>query len=222
MGSRVLAVRGLRGHAVSGRGFNLFKPLRRHFRATATPLPCRGLRIPQLSDPQAVLPAMNEPRAGRAPDLLGPRLGGDAVSGRGFNLFELLRRHFPVCGRREGQGRGGGGRSPDDARAWPASQFRAWIERFQRVAAPFAGDSRDTRRTIGAGGAFEARGFQPRDGHFRARIERFQSLAAPFAGGGAMRGLDRTLGRRRSGASFSLVRRPQARSARPRLPDREK
>jgi len=31
---QILWVRGFRGHTISGRGFNLFKPLRRHFRAT--------------------------------------------------------------------------------------------------------------------------------------------------------------------------------------------
>jgi hypothetical protein len=30
----MLWLRGLRAHTISGRGFNLFKPLRRHFRAT--------------------------------------------------------------------------------------------------------------------------------------------------------------------------------------------
>ena len=31
---QILWVRGFRDHTISGRGFNLFKPLRRHFRAT--------------------------------------------------------------------------------------------------------------------------------------------------------------------------------------------
>jgi hypothetical protein len=31
---QILWVRGFRAHTISGRGFNLFKPLRRHFRAT--------------------------------------------------------------------------------------------------------------------------------------------------------------------------------------------
>jgi hypothetical protein len=34
-GYQILWVRGFRAHTISGRGFNLFKPLRRHFRATA-------------------------------------------------------------------------------------------------------------------------------------------------------------------------------------------
>jgi hypothetical protein len=33
----MLWVRGFRDHTISGRGFNLFKPLRRHFRATQVP-----------------------------------------------------------------------------------------------------------------------------------------------------------------------------------------
>src|SRR5277367_2890518 len=33
-GYQILWVRGVRAHTISGRGFNLFKPLRRHFRAT--------------------------------------------------------------------------------------------------------------------------------------------------------------------------------------------
>jgi hypothetical protein len=31
---QILGVRRFRGHTISGRGFNLFKPLRRHLRAT--------------------------------------------------------------------------------------------------------------------------------------------------------------------------------------------
>ena len=78
--------------------------------------------------------------------------------GAGYRSFPALGA--PFRGLRAARGTGARRRrsKPGRCAAWPASLFRAWIERFQRVAAPFAGDSRDTRRTIGAGGAFEARG----------------------------------------------------------------
>ena len=73
--------------AISGRGFNPFNRLRRHFRPNSRP---------------ACPPAIEDGRA------CGRRAWRGAVSGRGFNLFNRLRRHFrPSCaGRRNREGRG--------------------------------------------------------------------------------------------------------------------
>jgi hypothetical protein len=48
---QMLWVRGFRGHTICGRGFNLFKPLRRHFRAV----------LPSAS--RAAIPANETPRS---------------------------------------------------------------------------------------------------------------------------------------------------------------
>src|SRR5277367_6967330 len=57
----ILWLRGFRDHTISRRGFNLFKPLRRHFRATPF-LP---------SGPRAAIPTSETPRVQKIGDGLG-------------------------------------------------------------------------------------------------------------------------------------------------------
>jgi hypothetical protein len=68
----ILWVRGFRGHTISGRGFNLFKPLQRHFRATPS-LPSGHSRT--------AIPAMETPQPGEiAEGLRRSEAGGAAAS----------------------------------------------------------------------------------------------------------------------------------------------
>ena len=103
-GRRILGAGGDRGRAISGRGFNHFNLLRRHFRATGdgaaqTCAPC----VPFV--PSAMRREATE-TFGRWSwrfqyQILGVQgCGAHTISGREFNLFKPLRHHFrasPLC-----------------------------------------------------------------------------------------------------------------------------
>ena len=77
-------VNGFRGHTISGRGINPFKPLRRLFRADARAArSLSGRNCRKLARGGSQLQSL---------ELNGFR--GHAVSGRGINPFKPLRRHF--------------------------------------------------------------------------------------------------------------------------------
>ena len=87
-------------------------------------------------------------------------------------LLPVTRRKGPGCGQARLPPTRKGGR-----------HFRARIEAFQSLAAPFAAGltvwPRKRRLGLGAGSSPAS---ATRGRHFRARFEPFQSLAAPFAG----------------------------------------
>ena len=74
----ILWVRSFRGHTISGRGFNLFKPLRRHFRAT-----------PSVS--RAAIPATETPRLKRS------TIDSAVSSAAQDRLESPPNRKFPNC-----------------------------------------------------------------------------------------------------------------------------
>src|SRR5271155_2594498 len=79
----ILWVRGFRDHTIFGRGFNLFKPLRRHFRATPF-LP---------SGPCAAIPTTETPRFKRS-------AMGSAISAVRKSHFQILVLQIALKRRR--------------------------------------------------------------------------------------------------------------------------
>ena len=102
-GRRILGAGGDRGHPISGRGFNHFNLLRRHFRATGggaaetcAPPVVRSLGHAARGDGNIRTMVVALP----APDLGVQGCGAHTISGREYNLFKRLRRHFrasPLC-----------------------------------------------------------------------------------------------------------------------------
>jgi hypothetical protein len=103
-GRRILGAGRDRGHAISGRGFNHFNLLRRHFRATG------GGAAETCAPPVSFVPSATRREAteifGRWSwrfqyQILGVQgSGAHTISGREFNLFKALRRHSranPLC-----------------------------------------------------------------------------------------------------------------------------
>jgi hypothetical protein len=93
----ILWVRGFQGTTISAPGINLFKPLRRHFRATRFAV---SLSRREAQNDFVILAAgQGESRTvSRAPvDQMWVRgFRGHSISRRGFNHVNPLRRHFPA------------------------------------------------------------------------------------------------------------------------------
>ncbi len=97
-GRRILGAGRDRGHAISGRGFNHFNLLRRHFRATG------GGAAETCAPPVPFVPSAMRREAteifGRSSwrfqyQILGVQgCGAHTISGCEFNLFKPLRRHL--------------------------------------------------------------------------------------------------------------------------------
>ena len=96
---QILWVRGFRGHTISGRGFNLFKPLRRHFRAT--PFLPSGPLVPRSRQGKRLDLARSRRGSGAArrgwrrpsPREFGPARSGD--SGRVRSSTRSIARRLP-------------------------------------------------------------------------------------------------------------------------------
>jgi hypothetical protein len=99
---QILWVRVFRVHTISGRGFNLFKPLRRHFRATVTPKPGGARLFAEGRRWLSAYIAARQPkwrtvdRAAEYQILWVRGFRDHTISRRGFNLFKPLRHHFPA------------------------------------------------------------------------------------------------------------------------------
>ncbi len=84
----ILGVRSLRDHTISGRGFNPFTPLRRHFRATrSNSQPVRSLSCPRKR-------VSGEDGAEGWTASCSRRARRGAISGRESSLFNRLRHHL--------------------------------------------------------------------------------------------------------------------------------
>ena len=103
-GRRILEAGRDRGHAISGRGFNHFNLLRRHFRATGGGAaetcapPCRSFPRPCGERRRKIFGRWSWRFEYQILGVQG--CGAHTIFGREFNLLKPLRRHFrasPLC-----------------------------------------------------------------------------------------------------------------------------